>query len=123
MRGVLIPPLKRSFIRFPIRVEFGCGKLKELGTIAAEFGKRAYVLFDPFFQNSEPARQVLDSLHAAGIEAVACYGIQPNPRAADMDRKAAECVEQRCDFMIALGGGAMDIGKAVAMVATNGRSA
>ena len=119
-----MPPLKRSFIRFPTRVEFGCGKLKELGNIAAEFGKRAYVLFDPFFQNSEPAQQVLDSLHSAGIEAIENYDIHPNPRTADMDCKASECVEQQCDLVIALGGGgAMDIGKAVAMVATNGRSA
>jgi len=119
-----MPPLKRSFIRFPTRVEFGCGKLQELGSIAAEFGKRAYILFDPFFRGSEIAGQALDSLHAAGIETVENYDIQPNPRAVDMDVKAAECVEHKCDFVIALGGGgALDIGKAVAMVATNGRSA
>ncbi|MHB1314694.1 MAG: iron-containing alcohol dehydrogenase [Christensenellales bacterium] len=116
-------PLQRSFIRFSTRVEFGAGMLDKLGAIAAEFGDRAYCIFDPFFQNSETALRTLRVLHAAGIQTIENYDVRPNPRAADMDTKAAECVEKRCNLVIALGGGScIDIGKAVAAVAANGRS-
>ncbi|MDY3618635.1 iron-containing alcohol dehydrogenase [Agathobaculum sp.] len=118
-----MPPLKRSFIRFPTRVEFGAGMLAQLGGIARPFGKRAYVIFDPFFEGSQTAARALSFLHEAGVETIENYNTRPNPRAADMDEKAAECVQNGCDLVIALGGGsAIDIGKAVAMVATNGRS-
>lgn len=119
-----MPPLKRSFIRFPTRVEFGCGKLAEVGAIAHEFGRRAYVIYDPFFDGSETLRQMLDSLRSAGVETITTCQIRPNPRSEDMDARARECVASQCSLVISLGGGgAIDIGKAVAMLATNGRSA
>lgn len=117
-------PLKRSFIRFPTRVEFGVGKLDKIGPITAAFGRRAYVILDPFFEGSEPATRALKSLHDAGVETVEVYFAPSNPRADDMDMRANECVQYGCDSVVAIGGGsAIDIGKAVAMVATNGRSA
>ena len=119
-----IPTLRRSFIRFPTQVEFGAGILPRIGEFTASYGKRAYCLFDPYFRNSTAAETVLSALHKAGIETYENYDIRPNPRAADIDVRAAECLEQTCDFVIAMGGGGtLDMGKAIAFLVTNGRSA
>ena len=93
-----VPVLRRSFIRFPTQVEFGVGMLSRLGEFAADYGKRAYCLFDPFFRGSAAAQTVLEALHAVGIETFDCYEVRVNPRAAD-------------------------IGKAVSFLMTNGRGA
>ena len=120
----IAPQLRRSFIRFPTQVEFGAGTIQHIGEFTAPYGKRAYCLFDPFFRNSTAAKTVLNALHQAGIDTYENYEVRPNPRAADIDVKAAECAEQKCDFVIAMGGGGtLDIGKAVSFLVTNGRSA
>ena len=117
-------PLRRSFIRFPTQVEYGSGMLGRIGEFTASYGKRAYCLFDPFFRGSEAAATVMDALHAVGIETHDSYEVHPNPRAGDIDKQAAECLTQKCDFVVAMGGGGtLDIGKAVAFLVTNGRSA
>ena len=117
-------PLRRSFIRFPTQVEYGSGMLGRIGEFTASYGKRAYCLFDPFFRGSEAAATVMDALHAVGIETHDSYEVHPNPRAGDIDKQAAECLAQKCDFVVAMGGGGtLDIGKAVAFLVTNGRSA
>ena len=119
-----VPVLRRSFIRFPTQVEFGVGMLSRLGEFAADYGKRAYCLFDPFFRGSAAAQTVLEALHAVGIETFDCYEVRVNPRAADIDERAEECRQQGCDFVVALGGGGtLDIGKAVSFLMTNGRGA
>lgn len=117
-------PLRRSFIRFPTQVEYGSGMLSRLGEFTAAYGKRAYCLFDPFFRGSEAAATAMEALHAVGIETYDSYEVHPNPRAGDIDKQAQECLEQKCDFVMAMGGGGtLDIGKAVAFLVTNGRSA
>ena len=116
--------LRRSFIRFPTQVEFGRGTLRKLGELAAPYGKRAYCLFDPFFQNSQAAETALSALHQAGVATVECYEFRPNPRAADIDARAEACRTHGCDVVIAMGGGGiLDIGKAVAFLVTNGGGA
>jgi len=119
-----IVPLRRSFIRFPTQVEFGAGMLQRIGEFTASYGKRAYCLLDPFFRGSAAAEKALSALHEVGIETFESYEVHPNPRAADIDARAKECLEQKCDFVIAIGGGGtLDIGKAIAFLVTNGRSA
>ena len=108
-----VKPLRRSFIRFPTQVEFGAGMLKRLGEFTADYGKKAFCLFDPFFKGSEAAQTAVEALHAVGIETYECYNVHPNPRAGDIDAVTAECKEQSCDFVVSMGGGGtVDIGKA-----------
>ena len=117
-------PLRRSFIRFPTQVEFGVGILPQIGELSIPYGKRAYCLFDPFFKGSKEAEIVLTALNHVGIETFECYEVRSNPRTADIDARAKECKEQKCDFVISVGGGGtLDIGKAIAFLVTNGRSA
>ena len=117
-------PLRRSFIRFPTQVEFGAGMLKRLGEFTADYGKKAFCLFDPFFKGSPAAETATEALHAVGIETYECYNVHPNPRAGDIDAVTAECKAHNCDFVVAMGGGGtVDIGKAVAFLVTNGRGA
>ena len=57
------------------------------------------------------------------METIVTYAVATNPSAEDIDPKAAACMENRCDLVVALGGGgSIDIDKAVAAVAINGRS-
>lgn len=115
--------LQRSFIRFPTIVEFGAGTLEKLGGIARQYGRRAYCVIDPFFKEHPAGERALSLLREAGVETVVTYAVATNPSAEDIDPKAAACVENRCDLVVALGGGgSIAIGKAVAAVATNGRS-
>ena len=95
-----------------------------VGDIAANYGGKAYCIIDPVFQGTDAAQSILDSMHAHGIETVENYGVSANPRASVMDEKAAECKENGCTLVVAMGGGScLDIGKAVAMLVTNGRGA
>lgn len=117
-------PLRRSFIRFPTQVEYGAGILSRIGEFTTGYGKKAYCLFDPFFKGSQAAQTVISALHAQGVETFENYEVRPNPRAGDIDARAAECLEQKCDFVVALGGGGtLDIGKAISFLVTNGRGA
>ncbi len=117
--------LVRSFIRFPTIVEFGEGKLDMVGDIAAKCGKKAYCIIDPVFRGTPFEERLLGALRGDHqIECVTNYGVIANPRASIMDEMAEECREKGCDLVISMGGGScLDIGKAVAMLVTNGRHA
>ena len=113
-------PLVRSFIRYPTQVEYGVGKILDVGRLACTLGTKAYVLMDPFFEGTEIAGRVLSALRQQGLAYADYYDVRPNPRAADIDAHAQRCREGKCDVVIALGGGGtLDIGKAVAALATN----
>jgi chemotaxis signal transduction protein len=78
---------------------------------------------DPFFKGSQTAQTVLSYLHENGVETVEDYNVRPNPRYTDIDEAAAICISEKCDLVIVMGGGsAIDSAKAVALVATNGKS-
>ncbi|MCM8821008.1 MAG: iron-containing alcohol dehydrogenase [Candidatus Omnitrophica bacterium] len=58
-----------------------------------------------------------------GIEYVSYPGADPEPDTENVDRGTELCIKEGCDCILAVGGGsAMDVGKAIAVVATNGGS-
>jgi alcohol dehydrogenase class IV len=99
------------------RIIFGPGTLREVGPIAAQMGRRALVI-----TGRTPARAapLLDQLAAHEVDAVT-YPVAGEPTV-DVARAGTDRArETECDLVIGFGGGsAVDTGKAVAALLTNG---
>jgi alcohol dehydrogenase class IV len=117
------PPLNYDFFA-PPRITFGWGRRRELGTIAKAFGRRAFVICG---SKTLEAGGVLDELLLllveAGIEVESLGAIVREPEIADVDTFTGRLIARKPivgDLLLAVGGGsAIDLGKAVAAMATN----
>lgn len=105
----------------PTKLIFGLGKLSELGTQKLP-GKKALLLTS----NGKSAKvngsldRTLEQLKLAGADAVIFNRIHENPSKDVVMEGAAFAREHDCDFIVALGGGAvLDSSVAVAAMATN----
>jgi len=107
------------------RIIFGPGTLSEVGPIAAEMGSRALVVTGRTAlrqAQDKPARAapLLDRLAAQGIDYVTfSVAGEPTTEVARLGTQRAR--EENCDLVIGFGGGsALDTGKAIAALLTNG---
>lgn len=99
------------------RIVFGVGALKEVGALAAGFGRRAFVVVG---RSGERATPLLDGLKAAGVEAVT-FTVAGEPTTALVREGTAQAHAAGCDLLIGIGGGSvLDAGKAIAALLTNG---
>ncbi len=100
----------------PTRINFGAGKLSELGTEAGTYGKKALLVTGGgSVKRNGTFDRALESLKAAGVSAVECAGVEPNPRLSTVLRGAQIARDEGCDVVVALGGGStMDAAKAMA---------
>ena len=105
----------------PTRILFGSGKLEELGDQTLP-GKKALVLIS----NGKSTKvngyldRTLKQLDRAGVEAVVFAGIMENPLKEAIMEGAAFAKENNCDFIVALGGGAvLDSSIAISAMTTN----
>lgn len=105
----------------PTRTLFGSGKLKELH-LQDMPGKKAMVVISNgrSVKKNGALDRTLGELRQAGIENVVFDRVQANPLRSTVMSGAAFARENKCDFIIALGGGSvMDASKAMAAMATN----
>ena len=98
------------------RIIFGAGKLKQIGELVAEVGKRALVITG---SNPERHTRLFDALR---IGTVTCTSFivtgEPTVALAEQGRRLA--LTEGCDLIISIGGGSViDAGKAIAALATN----
>ena len=99
------------------RIVFGAGVLKEAGALAAEFGRRAFVVTG---RSGERAAPLLDGLKAAGVEAVT-FNVVGEPTTDLVREGTAQARVANRELVIGIGGGSViDAGKAIAALLTNG---
>ena len=105
----------------PTRILFGSGKLNELGSQPMP-GKKALLLMSggKSAKVSGAYDRTLEQLHKAGVEVTEFAKVMENPVKEMVMEGAAFAKENGCDFIVALGGGAvLDSAVAVAAMATN----
>lgn len=112
----------KNFIFFnPTRMLFGVGELNNLSACEMP-GKKALLVIS----NGKSTKangylsRVEDQLRKAGISYLLFDRIEANPLKTTVMAGAAMARENKCDFIVALGGGSvMDASKAIALMATN----
>jgi alcohol dehydrogenase class IV len=114
------PPLHDSIPSFDFatatRITFGARRLREVGAIAHELGRRAFVVTG---RTTNRAKPLLDALTAHGVEHV-MFPVAGEPTTAVVQRGTQSAREQGCELVIGFGGGsAIDTGKAIAALLTN----
>jgi len=99
------------------RIIFGAGTLREVGPLAAEMGSRALVVTG---STPERAQPLLDLLAAQGIEAITfSVAGEPTTEVVRLGTQRAQDTDR--DLVVGFGGGsALDTGKAIAALLTNG---
>lgn len=105
----------------PTKLLFGCGKLNELSEQELP-GKKALLLISngKSVHTNGSFDRTVEQLGKAGIDHVVCANIHENPSKEVVMEAAAVARENKCDFIVALGGGAvLDASIAVAAMATN----
>jgi alcohol dehydrogenase YqhD (iron-dependent ADH family) len=103
-------------LHFPTKLVFGSGQLGQVGSEAKALGKRPLLLTGKTaMQKSGVLAKVLGLLKAVGVEPVVFEKVEPNPRRETLDQAVQLGIDEKCDFVIGLGGGSpMDSAKAVA---------
>lgn len=98
------------------RIIFGAGGIKRVGTLVAEYGRRALVTTG---WTAERTGFLLDILAASGIETVVEL-VTGEPTIEHVQATTELAREKQCGVVIGFGGGsAIDTGKAVAALLTN----
>lgn len=105
----------------PVNIAFGCGKVKQVGELTKPYGKKALIVTGrSSAKKSGLYDKVKDSLSAAGIEHILFDEVAQNPLTTTAERGAETAIENKCDIIIAIGGGSiMDCAKAIAFLAVN----
>lgn len=105
----------------PTRIIFGSGRLNELHTLSMPGSKALLVI-----SNGKSTKEngyldrTLKELELASVEAVVFEKINANPTKKVVMEGAEYARKNKCDFVIALGGGSvLDASKIIAMMVTN----
>ena len=100
---------------------FGVGSSKLAGQYAENFGvSRALIVTDSGIMGYSWIKEVEKSLEDAGIKTFVFCEVSENPRDVEVMRGAEFYMENRCDCIIAVGGGSpMDCAKGIGIVTTN----
>ena len=120
MRGMIRP------FRAPTRLVMAPGALAHLPEIVAGYfadrpPERVVLVTDPGIEETGLPEHVWQALAEIGVEAITFDDVEPNPRAATVDRLAAWAKEEGASLVIGLGGGSvLDAAKAAAMAMANG---
>jgi len=98
------------------RIIFGAGKGNDVGPIAKEFGRRAFVVTG---RDSRRAERILAGLKSSGSGPVT-FSVADEPELETVERGTKLARAERCELVIGFGGGsALDAAKAIAAMLTN----
>lgn len=101
---------------------FGYGCLASLGDEILNNGySRALIVTDPSLIQLGIVKKVTDCLDKVSVPYFIFDGVKPNPTVRNVESGLEFAKENKCDFVISIGGGsAHDCAKAISIVATNG---
>jgi len=108
----------------PQRIVFGCGRRTEVGSLAAELGRRAYLVSGSrTLENDGQIAAIVEACQAGNVECKHVTTISHEPVVRDVDEtvKALKKLGASADdVLIAVGGGsAIDLAKACSAMLTN----
>jgi alcohol dehydrogenase YqhD (iron-dependent ADH family) len=105
-----------NFIAFnPVKLHFGAGVVSKLGAAAADFGKKALLVYGKgsVLKNGS-YDDTKEQLIEQGIEIIEYNGIKANPIVEDVDEAAALGIKESVDMVVVVGGGsAIDSAKII----------
>jgi len=107
----------------PTKIIFGPGEIAKLGNELKKIGKKPLIVTGKSsMRRTGILDRVLDILNQAKIKPALFEKIEPNPRAATIDKAGKIGRDEGCDMVIGLGGGsAMDAAKGIAAAAVSKR--
>ena len=100
----------------PTKVIFGNDILKDIGTTAKQFGKRAVLVYGKnSIKNSGLYDQIIQLLKEESISIIEHPGVKPNPELSHAEQGVKKALEYKAEMIIAVGGGSViDESKAIA---------
>ncbi len=100
----------------PTHLIFGAGSIAKLGETTKRHGNKALIVSGGgSVKRNGTFDKAVASLKSAGIQFVECTSIEPNPRLSSVVRGRDIARDEKCNVIIALGGGStMDAAKAIA---------
>ncbi len=100
----------------------GAGSVAEVGKQAKMLGgSKALVVTDKPLMSTGIVEKVTQLLEASEIDSVIYDGVQPNPTVKNVDEGIAIYKNEKCDVIIAVGGGsAIDCAKGIGIIIANG---
>jgi len=106
----------------PTKLNFGSGRLKELGKYARKYGQRAMLVgYADRSGQEETYSRAAKSLADAGVTVTEFFAVPPDPTAELGAEGARIANEAKVDVIIGLGGGSViDAAKGIAVIAKTG---
>lgn len=106
---------------YPTTILYGEGSIKEMAKRISERGlKKPLVVTDTTLEKVGIVGAVLNELKEFKLQPVVFNEVHPNPIEDDVDKGAASYLKNKCDSVIAIGGGSpMDAAKVIMVAATH----
>jgi alcohol dehydrogenase class IV len=103
---------------YPTAIRFGVGRIAELPAACKELGmKRPLLVTDPGLRKLPMIESALTAIKAAGLGDACFSDVRGNPVGRNVDDGVACYKSNKCDGIIAFGGGsALDVGKTIALM-------
>jgi alcohol dehydrogenase len=115
----------RSFtFDFAGAIKYGMGTANSVGEEAKKLGaRRVLIVTDKGIVKAGLVDKSKQFLKLSKIETLVFDEVEPNPRDKTMDKGSEVACKERVDLIVGIGGGsALDVAKAIALLATNGGS-
>ncbi|MCI1305100.1 MAG: iron-containing alcohol dehydrogenase [Lachnospiraceae bacterium] len=120
VKAISHPEMNFSYF-LPVNIVFGAGKIKQAGTLAKQYGRKALIVTGrSSAKKSGVYDKVNDSLEQAGLQTVLFDRVSQNPLTTTAVEGAEMAKMEGCDVIVAIGGGSiMDAAKGIAFMAIN----
>lgn len=104
----------------PSQILYGPHSFQTIGKQVSTFGKKALIISDPIMEQIGNVSLCENYLRKESIPFAKYLGVKSEPTDVYVDEAIAVCREEKCDVIVAVGGGScIDTAKAVAVMMTN----